>query len=129
MCPIIFLTFPEHPEFELTYDMMFGLRFVLSRALNELPKDVLEAADLVEEISLKFPAEGSATTPAHKVRVPLHHGIWLCSQIHLNFSPISLIVLSSFSHSVRCAILNSKITHLNSFDMFENASMSIQQNT
>ncbi len=59
---------PDHPEFELTYDMMTGLRFVLSRALNDPPKDILEASDLVEELSLKMPSEGSATTPPHKAR-------------------------------------------------------------
>lgn len=42
----------EHPEFELTIDMMLGIRTAFSRSMNEVPKEKLEVADFSEEVCL-----------------------------------------------------------------------------
>ena len=40
----------EHPEFELTIDMMLGIRTCISRAQNEVAKEKLEQEDFSEVV-------------------------------------------------------------------------------
>ncbi len=56
-----------HPEFELTYDMMLGIRTVVGKTEAQAHKS-LTPADFEATIKLKFPGKGSAITPAHQMR-------------------------------------------------------------
>ena len=58
----------QHPEFELTYDMMLGIRTVVSKTEAQLHGEVLSAADYTDTIKLQFPGRGSILTPAHAMR-------------------------------------------------------------
>jgi len=57
----------EHPEFELTYDMMLGIRTTVG-AIESKPNRDLTDADFDASLKLRFPNEGSALTPAHQMR-------------------------------------------------------------
>jgi 1-phosphatidylinositol-4-phosphate 5-kinase len=57
----------EHPEFELTYDMMVGLRTTVGR-VSSRPMRKVTNADFSETTKLRFPSEGSSLTPAHNMR-------------------------------------------------------------
>jgi len=58
----------EHPEFELTYDMMLGIRYTVSRAEAHPLRRDLHPEAFKEYVHLRFPGNGSATTPAHQAR-------------------------------------------------------------
>jgi hypothetical protein len=47
-----FLSSAEHPEFELTYDMMLGIRTVIGRISAQPPKAQLDTLDFTEENTL-----------------------------------------------------------------------------
>jgi 1-phosphatidylinositol-4-phosphate 5-kinase len=57
----------DHPEFELTYDMMLGIRTTVSKA-EAVPDRALTDEDFTVSNSLTFPAKGSNFTPAHEMR-------------------------------------------------------------
>lgn len=56
-----------HPEFELTYDMMLGIRTTVGQVESKPARD-LTPKDYTEKIKLRFPAGGSHSTPAHDMR-------------------------------------------------------------
>ena len=72
----------EHPEFELSYDMMLGIRYAvsLSEPSVTLPSKTISAdedsssddadyeSEFTEAHKLKFPKKGTDTTPAHNMR-------------------------------------------------------------
>lgn len=53
-----------HPEYELTYDMMLGIRQTVEAAESAPVKDVNDA-DLKQENRYVFPQIGSEVTPEH----------------------------------------------------------------
>ena len=57
----------QHPEFELTYDMMLGIRTVVSMYESKPLREV-QVKDFKETIRLRFPQEGTKLTPAHEMR-------------------------------------------------------------
>ena len=57
----------QHPEFELTYDMMLGIRTVVSKTEAQLHSEVNDK-DYSDTIKLQFPGRGSLLTPAHRMR-------------------------------------------------------------
>jgi 1-phosphatidylinositol-4-phosphate 5-kinase len=57
----------DHPEFELTYDMMLGIRTTVGMSESKPLRD-LTVADFAEEARLPFRSEGSSLTPAHSMR-------------------------------------------------------------
>ncbi len=57
----------QHPEFELTYDMMLGIRTVVGKTEAQAHGQ-LTPADFDATIKLKFPGKGSMITPAHQMR-------------------------------------------------------------
>jgi 1-phosphatidylinositol-4-phosphate 5-kinase len=57
----------KHPEFELTYDMMLGIRTTVGKAESQ-PHRKLKTSDYNTEVKMRFPSEGSALTPAHEMR-------------------------------------------------------------
>lgn len=57
----------QHPEFELTYDMMLGIRTVVSKTEAQ-HRGELSAPDYKESVKLRFPGRGSIITPAHEMR-------------------------------------------------------------
>ena len=57
----------QHPEFELTYDMMLGIRTVVSKTEAQLHSEVNEK-DYSDTIKLQFPGRGGLLTPAHRMR-------------------------------------------------------------
>ena len=57
----------QHPEFELTYDMMLGIRTVVSKTEAQSHSEVNEK-DYSDTIKLQFPGRGSVWTPAHRLR-------------------------------------------------------------
>ena len=57
----------DHPEFELTYDMMLGIRTTVSQTESK-PFRKLTVADFNEVTRWRFNSEGSSTTPAHQMR-------------------------------------------------------------
>jgi hypothetical protein len=57
----------QHPEFELTYDMMLGIRTVVGKTEAQ-PHEKLTDSDFKQTIKLKFPGRGGMTTPAHQMR-------------------------------------------------------------
>lgn len=57
----------HHPEFELTYDMMLGIRTTVSM-VEAKPHSLIKKSDFEQMLHLRFPGNGSATTPAHVAR-------------------------------------------------------------
>jgi 1-phosphatidylinositol-4-phosphate 5-kinase len=57
----------KHPEFEVTYDMMLGIRTVIGMAYNHPPKEIGKE-DFEHVGKYSFPKAGSTKTPAHKGR-------------------------------------------------------------
>jgi len=57
----------EHPEFEMTYCMMLGIRTVLGTT-HAKPLRILGIQDFIDCVKHRFPARGSKETPAHKMR-------------------------------------------------------------
>eukprot|EP00474_Spongospora_subterranea_P009263 CRZ09721.1 hypothetical protein [Spongospora subterranea] len=53
----------SHPEFELTCDMMLGIRHTVGRAAPA--ENTIAAKHFKETVSYLFPHEGSSSTPAH----------------------------------------------------------------
>ena len=56
-----------HPEFELTYDMMLGIRTSVGHMAN-VPHDLQYPEDFKDASEVNFKAKGSSTTPPHKMR-------------------------------------------------------------
>eukprot|EP00457_Paulinella_chromatophora_P002891 gb/GEZN01002896.1/.p1 GENE.gb/GEZN01002896.1/~~gb/GEZN01002896.1/.p1 ORF type:complete len:703 (+),score=94.56 gb/GEZN01002896.1/:84-2192(+) len=56
-----------HKEFELTYDMMLGIRTTVGQAEAKASRALTER-DYVEMTKLSFPKKGSKVTPAHTMR-------------------------------------------------------------
>ena len=57
----------QHPEFELTYDMMLGIRTVVSKTEAQHHTEVNDK-DYTDTMKLQFPGRGSLWTPAHRMR-------------------------------------------------------------
>jgi 1-phosphatidylinositol-4-phosphate 5-kinase len=57
----------EHPEYEVTYAMMLGIRTSIGKVYNIPKRDPMEE-DYKEEKSYYFPKKGGSKTPAHKAR-------------------------------------------------------------
>ena len=57
----------EHPEFELTYDMMLGIRTTVSM-VEAKRHQRLKSSDFTTSLNLRFPGGGSNYTPAHVAR-------------------------------------------------------------
>jgi 1-phosphatidylinositol-4-phosphate 5-kinase len=57
----------EHPEYEVTYAMMLGIRTSIGKVYN-IPLKKLTDEDYEEERSYFFPKKGTSKTPAHKAR-------------------------------------------------------------
>lgn len=57
-----------HPEFELTFDMMTGIRTTVGMVESKPYKKKVQKSDYEEAIKMKFPAKGSMITPAHPMR-------------------------------------------------------------
>lgn len=57
----------KHPEFELTYDMMLGIRTTVGQVESKPVRD-LTVSDFKEAVKLRLPSEGSSLTPAHQMR-------------------------------------------------------------
>jgi len=57
----------KHKEFELTYDMMLGIRTMVGQTEAKPPKKLL-SSHFNETRKLYFPSQGSSTTPGHEMR-------------------------------------------------------------
>lgn len=57
----------QHPEFEMTYDMMLGIRTCVG-PLNSKPLPALTPEHAQVTTKLDFPGQGSTFTPAHQMR-------------------------------------------------------------
>lgn len=57
----------RHPVYEVTYDMMLGIRTAVGVAYSE-PIRKLKKSDFHQVAKWRFPAAGSKETPAHKAR-------------------------------------------------------------
>lgn len=55
-----------HPQFELSYDMMLGIRHTVGQTESK-PTRELKSEDFKERVKLRFPSKGSPLTPAHQM--------------------------------------------------------------
>lgn len=58
----------EHAEYEVTYDMMLGIRTVIGLAYRKALSDEISDGDFQYVKKYSFPSAGSNRTPAHKCR-------------------------------------------------------------